>query len=113
CLRDPEAALAVFSAQATAPEVPVDAKAFSYRLGQFIDAALDYEDKLLQKPSKPAPDTPSTSKPPKPETDAPSNSKPARPAEKERRARAWPPQAEGSVMTLDEFHRQTARSMAK
>jgi len=94
CLKDAAAALEVFSAQATTPDVPVDAKAFSYRLGQFINTALEYEDKLLQKPPKP-PDPPPAKKPESP---------PARAAA----GITTDPQ----VISLEELHQQTARKMS-
>lgn len=94
CLKDTSAALAVFSAQATTPNVPVDAKAFSYRLGQFINEALEYEDKLLQKPPKP-PEPPPTEK---------AESPPARAATE------GPPSS--NVISLEDLHRQTARTMS-
>jgi hypothetical protein len=50
CVRDTSTALALFSARGKVPPVPADAKAFSYRLGQFIEAAHRYEEKLLEKP---------------------------------------------------------------
>lgn len=94
CLKDAAAALAVFSAHGTVPEVPVDAKAFSYRLGQFINTALEYEEKLLQKPPKP-PEPP-----------------PAEKAESPPHAAAASPTNTG-VLSLEELHRQTARYTLK
>ena len=94
CVKDTAVALEIFSAHAKAPEVPVDARAFSYRLGQFINTALEYEDKLLQKPPKP-PEPPPAKKPESP---------PARAAA----GTTTDPQ----VISLEELHRQTARRMS-
>jgi hypothetical protein len=95
CVKDTAVALEIFSAHAKAPEVPVDAKAFSYRLGQFINTALEYEDKLLQKPPKP-PEAPPAKEPASP---------PARAAAGKT--------TDSSVISLEELHRQTALRMLK
>jgi hypothetical protein len=50
CLRDAEAALAIFSGGARMPAVSTDARSLGHRLGQFIEAVLDYEKKLLETP---------------------------------------------------------------
>ncbi|GIW88298.1 MAG: hypothetical protein KatS3mg108_2622 [Isosphaeraceae bacterium] len=64
CLRDTEAALAIFSGGGRAPEVAADGRAFSRTLGQFIAVVRRYEEELLGKPEGPTTPPPPAEDPP-------------------------------------------------